>query len=172
MEIETPHPEYPGQWPEYPGRVLHRRSRSRNKKARGAMEREEATAGEAKPAAGARRTRLVKVDQENIDFMLKQGPASRRPLPVLSDKVADMPGKPGLRAIYARAAALVQRLIDRDEDILHQYRTKGYAEVEEGVSDDDNREEEEAAPPVRRRPSTGRRRRPATTRENQAGYTG
>ena len=114
------------------------------------MEREEATAGEAKPAAGARRTRLVKVDQEIIDFMLKQGPASRRPLPVLSDKVADMPGKPGLRAIYARAAALVQRLIDRDEDILHQYRTKGYAEVEEEVSDD------EATPPVRRRPATGR----------------
>jgi len=135
------------------------------------MEREEATAGEAKPAAGVQRTRLVKVDQEIIDLKLKQVPASRRPLPVFFDEVLDRPGKPGLRAIHASAAAIVQRLNDRDEDILHQYRTKGYAEVEEEVSDDD-REEEEAAPPVRRRPSTGRRRRPATTRENQAGYTG
>jgi len=108
------------------------------------MEREEATAGEAKPAAGAQRTRLVKVDQEIIDLKLKQVPASRRPLPVFFDEVLDRPGKPGLRAIHASAAAIVQRLNDRDEDILHQYRTKGYAEVEETLSDD----EEVAAMPV------------------------
>jgi hypothetical protein len=108
----------------------------------------------------------VQVDQEIIDLMLMQGPASRRPMPVLSDEVPDRPGKPGFRAILASAAAIVKGLIDRDEDILHQYHTKGYAEVEEEVSDDDGKE---ATPPVRRRPAT-RSRRPAT-RKNQARYT-
>lgn len=64
---------------------------------------------------------------------------------------------------------IVKALIDRDEDILHQCRTKGYTEEE--VSDDDGREEELATPPVRRRPATSRKR-PATMREDQAGYTG
>ncbi|KAG2630838.1 hypothetical protein PVAP13_3KG552900 [Panicum virgatum] len=113
------------------------------------MEKEEAmakTAGEAKPAtaagAGRPRTRLVRVDQFIIDFMLRQPPA--RPFPVFSDEAFDRLGMPGFRALMERAAATMKSVNDREADILHQYRTKGYAEVEETLSDD----EEVAAMPV------------------------
>ena len=113
------------------------------------MENEEAmakTAGEAKPAtaagAGRPRTRLVRVDQFIIDFMLRQPPA--RPFPVFSDEAFDRLGMPGFRALMERAAATMKSVNDREADILHQYRTKGYAEVEETLSDD----EEVAAMPV------------------------
>ena len=103
--------------------------------------------GEAKPAvaAGAERTRtrLVRVDQKIIDFMLRQPPA--RPLPaIFSDEVLDRLGTPGHRALMASAATAMKRVNDLEADILHQYSTKGYAEVEETLSDD----EEVAAMPV------------------------
>ena len=97
------------------------------------------TAGEAKPAtaagAGRPRTRLVRVDQFIIDFMLRQPPA--RPFPVFSDEAFDRLGMPGFRALMERAAATMKSVNDREADILHQYRTKGYAEVEETLSDDE-----------------------------------
>ena len=105
--------------------------------------------GEAKPAvaagAGRTRTRLVRVDQKIIDFMLRQPPA--RPLPaIFSDEVLDRLGTPGHRALMASTAATMKRVNDLEADILHQYSTKGYAEVEEPLSDEDDEEEVAAMP--------------------------
>lgn len=94
--------------------------------------------GEAKPAPA----RLVRVDQETIDVMLKQAeqlPPSR-PFPDLPESKSMDRMRPGYRAQHARIAAMMKRSDDRDADILHQYRTKGYADIElteEELSDDE-----------------------------------
>ncbi|KAJ1266474.1 hypothetical protein BS78_08G153600 [Paspalum vaginatum] len=81
------------------------------------------------PAPAGTKTRLVRVDQGTIDFMLKHEKHLGRPYPVVIPEDDDR-FDAGYRAMHARAAAIVNRLSERELDILHQYRDKGYAEIE------------------------------------------
>lgn len=129
------------------------------------MEKEELTTTPPAPARKKKKTRMVRVDQKIIDLMLKEPP--RRPtlpLPFLSDEALERLNiMPGHNAAMARVAASYKRSVDLDADILRQYRTRGYAEVEEPVTDDE--EEEEVPTPARRkRKSKKKKKKPATTR--------
>ncbi|KAL6654353.1 hypothetical protein ACP70R_007818 [Stipagrostis hirtigluma subsp. patula] len=97
----------------------------------------------AAPEGEKKRTKVVRVKQGYIDCVLRQQ-RTARPYPVLSDEtIAKLHSKPEdqerLRSLHAQAMALTKKMQDEDADILHQYRTKGYAvqEIEIGDVDDD-----------------------------------
>lgn len=70
-------------------------------------------------------TKVLRVKQEYIDNLLAHG--SQKPflgMEMLSDRGDRW------RSLMARATAAVDKIRQRDEDILVRYRLKGYAEVE------------------------------------------
>ncbi|RCV09812.1 hypothetical protein SETIT_2G059500v2 [Setaria italica] len=93
---------------------------------------------------GKKRTKLVRVKQEYIDWILvKRKVLPRRPFPSLSDEVLDgvFRAKPELRERlrrdFAECAALMKKIHDDEDDILEQYHAKGYAMQEIEIRDDE-----------------------------------
>ncbi|CAL4889237.1 unnamed protein product [Urochloa decumbens] len=95
-----------------------------------------AAEGKAKPAEG-KKTKMVRVKQEHIDALLARRPMS--PFPFIPEEHIlrlDPKEQEETRARQAKIAALIKVVRD-EEDILEQYRVKGYAETEVEVKDDD-----------------------------------
>ncbi|KAL6637944.1 hypothetical protein ACP70R_025516 [Stipagrostis hirtigluma subsp. patula] len=94
--------------------------------------------GKAKAAVG-KKTKLVRVKQEFIDGLLAR---PRKPFKGISaefmDKIPDPKLRKSLQASMARTAALMKKLRDEEEDILEQYRTKGFAMEEIEIEGDED----------------------------------
>lgn len=91
-----------------------------------------------------RRARLVRVDQEIVDFMLKHERPSR-PLRDFPKSIGRL--RLGFHAFHASIATSMKGSEDRDADIFRQYRVKGYAEIElvaEELNDDEEGKKEES----------------------------
>ncbi|KAL6637942.1 hypothetical protein ACP70R_025514 [Stipagrostis hirtigluma subsp. patula] len=101
------------------------------------IEREE---GKAKATVG-KKTKLVRVKQGFIDSLLAR---PRKPFvlpPEPSNKIRpDM--RERIKAAMATTAALMKKIRDEEEDILEQYRTKGFAMAEVEISTDEDTEVE------------------------------
>ncbi|KAL6653791.1 hypothetical protein ACP70R_008715 [Stipagrostis hirtigluma subsp. patula] len=97
-----------------------------------------------------RRTKLVRVKEGYIQSILEQIPTPR-PYPVMSDEAlqafdklwSDPKDREEFRALQAKVAALSKKMRDEDADVLHQYRTKGYAVQEVEIGDDDDDDDDE-----------------------------
>ncbi|CAO2149902.1 unnamed protein product [Urochloa humidicola] len=92
--------------------------------------------GEAAAPEGEKkmRTKLVRVKQGYIDCLLRE-PTPKVPEEVIDNMSGDL--REQLRTAQDEARAYMQRLVDKDLDVLEQYRTKGYAMEEVEVYDDE-----------------------------------
>ncbi|GJM97771.1 hypothetical protein PR202_ga14723 [Eleusine coracana subsp. coracana] len=86
-----------------------------------------------------RRTKVVRVKQEYIDYLLANPP---KPYRGMSQELIGMAQPPklreDLRALMARVSASHQKRYDQQLDFLEQYRLKGYAEEEIEIRDDED----------------------------------
>ncbi|KAF8691497.1 hypothetical protein HU200_040643 [Digitaria exilis] len=83
--------------------------------------------------------KMVRVQQEYIDGLLARRPI--KPFPFIPEEriqLQDPKKQERTRARQARIAALLKVIRDEEEDILEQYRVKGYAEMEVEVEDVDD----------------------------------
>ncbi|TVU24097.1 hypothetical protein EJB05_26493 [Eragrostis curvula] len=90
------------------------------------------------------RTKMVRVKQEAIDSLLEQHPVEPY-LAVVPEELLQGVNpelQERIRNVRAEAATIMKACCDEDEDILKQYHTKGYAELEVQASDDDEVEKE------------------------------
>ncbi|KAL6907888.1 hypothetical protein ACP4OV_002058 [Aristida adscensionis] len=116
---------------------IRSRETEREKMARGEEQ------GEAAPS-GARRTKLVPVKQEYIDSLLKRATLNRTITPMSEDFLLQVfPDDPArrerIRRRQADTLALLERFNAEDQDIVHQYHTKGFAMQEVEVRDGDDK---------------------------------
>ncbi|KAL6654359.1 hypothetical protein ACP70R_007824 [Stipagrostis hirtigluma subsp. patula] len=92
---------------------------------------------ECKAKTAGTKPKVVRVRQEYIDRILSRAANPQKPFFGLTDeKLRSMPED--ARQIFSHSFALMKADQDRDEEILAQYRAKGYAEVVvDGEEDDD-----------------------------------
>ncbi|KAF8691496.1 hypothetical protein HU200_040642 [Digitaria exilis] len=82
--------------------------------------------------------KMVRVQQEYIDGLLARRPI--KPFPFIPEEIIqrqDPKEQEETRALQAMIAAHIKVVRDEEEDILEQYRVKGYAETEVEVEDNE-----------------------------------